>query len=141
MSEIINPFNKMYEEANVWLKDLAERMGHNDRKHAYHALRGVLFALRDRMPVAEVFQFSAQLPTVLRGMFFEGYVPAGKPEKLHLEEFLERVGVEVRTVNAGDPMEAASAVFAFLKARMGEKALANIANVLPRDLQELLRAA
>lgn len=48
-------------------------MGPPDRQMAYHALRGVLFTLRDRLTVEEAAHFASQLPLLIRGIFYEGY--------------------------------------------------------------------
>jgi uncharacterized protein (DUF2267 family) len=135
------PFDKIYDEANQWVKEISERMGHPDRQVAYHALRGVLFALRDRLPPAELFQFSAQLPTVIRGILFESYVPANKPEKLNRDQFLERISVELQTVDGGHPQHAATAVLGHLKQHLGEQPIKHIQMVLPEDIQKILEAA
>ncbi|HMN28831.1 MAG TPA: DUF2267 domain-containing protein, partial [Caldilineaceae bacterium] len=84
-------FDHSLQEAHAWLNDIAEQMGNPNRQLAYHALRGVLFALRDRLTVEEVFDLSAQLPLLIRGLFFEGYQVNGKPQKYHADEFLARV--------------------------------------------------
>ena len=50
----------------------AAALGTDDRQDAYRAVRGVLHTLRDRLPVEESAQLAAQLPTLLRGVFYEG---------------------------------------------------------------------
>ena len=47
---------------NLWLQELMEELGWRDRQRAYHALRVVLHALRDRLTVAEAVDLGAQLP-------------------------------------------------------------------------------
>lgn len=135
------PFDKIYEEANSWTNEIADRMGHPDKQHAYHALRGVLFALRDRLPLPEVFQLSSHLPTMIRGMFFEGYVPAGKPEKMSRDEFVQCVAEELQKVNGGNPLVAIEAVVSAMDERLGEQPMSHVLHVLPRDLQQLLEPA
>lgn len=132
------PFEKIYEDANYWLKDIADRMGHPEKQHAYHALRGVLFALRDRLPTTEVFQLSSHLPTMIRGIFFEGYVPAGKPVKMNRDAFVQAVAEELQKVNAGNPLDAIEAVIATMDEQLGAEPLMHVLNVLPKDLQDLL---
>jgi uncharacterized protein (DUF2267 family) len=85
-------FDKTTQQANVWIKDMMDALGTEDAHKALHALRAGLHALRDRLTVDEAAQLSAQLPLLLRGLFFEGWVPAGKPLRVrHREEFLALV--------------------------------------------------
>src|SRR5689334_5586621 len=79
---------------NAWLKALCEELGcAQDRGRAYHALRAVLHALRDRLPVGEVADLAAQLPLIVRGVYYEGWRPsAAMPVKDHTKaQFLEHV--------------------------------------------------
>jgi len=39
------------EKAHIWLNELAQELGVDDRQYAYRALRAVLHALRDRLTV------------------------------------------------------------------------------------------
>ncbi|GLQ56580.1 DUF2267 domain-containing protein [Devosia nitrariae] len=66
-------FNHTIEEANIWLKAVAERLHFEDRRHAYSALRATLHALRDRLAPESAVHMSAQLPMLIRGLFFEGW--------------------------------------------------------------------
>lgn len=59
---------------------------------AYHALRGVLFTLRDRPTPDEAAHLAAQLPLLVRGIYYEGYQPSNKPERYRdKDEWLRRV--------------------------------------------------
>jgi uncharacterized protein (DUF2267 family) len=60
----------------------------------------VLHALRDRLTVNEAAQFGAQLPMLVRGIYYEGWDPTRLPVKMNREEFLQRVP-------AGVPYESA----------------------------------
>src|SRR2546429_6782656 len=85
-------FDKSNEKANEWVKDMMVCLGTEDAHKALHALRAGLHALRDRLTVEESAQLSAQLPLLIRGLFFENWVPTGKPLRIrHRAEFLTLV--------------------------------------------------
>ncbi|CAF23579.1 DUF2267 domain-containing protein [Candidatus Protochlamydia amoebophila] len=80
------------QKTNFWLKELSEHMGWSDQHLSYIALRAVLHALRDRLPIEVVAKLGAQLPMLIRGIYYEGWVPAHTPIKVHrLEDFLSLV--------------------------------------------------
>lgn len=85
----LRAFDETIHATNTWLHELTSRMGWDDRRKGYRALRLSLHALRDRLPVAEAAQFAAQLPTLLRGVFYEGWRPAAERGGSHdVDEFL-----------------------------------------------------
>jgi uncharacterized protein (DUF2267 family) len=85
-------FHRANEKANVWIKDMMAELGTDDPHAALHAMRAGLHALRDRLTIGEVADLSAQLPLVIRGLFFENWRPAGKPLRIRRpEEFLALV--------------------------------------------------
>ena len=67
--------------ANVWLKELAQELGWEDRERVYHALRSVLHALRNRLTVDEAADLGAQLPLLIRGLYYEGWDPSSTAVK------------------------------------------------------------
>lgn len=105
---------------------------------AYHALRGVLFALRDRLTVEEAVQLSAQFPTFVRGIFLEGYQPAGKPLTYRgQDEFLERVEGELQEVHPADAEEATRAVFVVLDRQISSGEVEDVQQMLPDSILSL----
>jgi uncharacterized protein (DUF2267 family) len=85
-------FESTFQTTNVWLHDLMERLGWQDRNRAYHAFRAVLHALRDRLAVEQAAALGAQLPMLMRGFYYEGWHPGGKPVKDRKKgEFLAHV--------------------------------------------------
>ncbi len=129
-------FEKMVQEANLWIADLCTEMGCEDRQVAYHVLRGVLFALRDRLPTVEVFDLAAQLPTLIRGIFFEGYRGAG-PVKYNRNQFIEVVNEELQMAGGADAETAIRAMFNVLAEHISEGEVLHIREVLPGDIRSM----
>ena len=89
MTTGLDVFDTTVQESNLWLKDVMERIGTDDRHRAYSTLRAVLHALRDRLGPANASHLGAQLPMLLRGLYYEGWHMTGTPSKeRHEIEFL-----------------------------------------------------
>src|SRR5690242_20962544 len=86
-------FDSTMQKTQVWLNDLMSQLDWDDRLHkAYLALRTVLHALRDRLPIEEAVQLGAQLPMLVRGFYYEGWTVTGKPRKeRHKQDFLDHI--------------------------------------------------
>jgi uncharacterized protein (DUF2267 family) len=135
-------FDTTLQKTNSWLKDLMDELGWEDRHKAYLALRATLHALRDRLTVEEVAQLGAQLPMLIRGFYYEGWDPTGKPlRERHEEQFLVRIGREFSDDARGGPYrsesEIARAVFTVLARRVTEGEIQDVKHVLPAELREL----
>ena len=132
----IEPFESSLQLTNVWLKDLMARLGTDERHLAYLALRSTLHALRDRLTVDEAAHLGAQLPMLVRGFYYEGWHPAGKPVKEHSKEaFLGHVASAARASNF-DPERAVRAVFGLLAERMSAGEIEDVKSILPRPIRE-----
>jgi uncharacterized protein (DUF2267 family) len=59
--------DKSVQTTNIWLDEIMEGIG-PDRRLAWHSLRAVLHALRDRLPLDQAAHLGAQLPIVIRGL-------------------------------------------------------------------------
>lgn len=133
----IHIFDKTLAETNNWLHDIGAELGDPEPQRAYHALRGTLFALRDRMPPATAMQLAAQLPTLVRGVFYDGYQLADKPVKMNREEFIDRVRLDMAQAGRSDAENAIHAVLHVLCQRMDKGQLEKVRQVMPEDVREL----
>jgi uncharacterized protein (DUF2267 family) len=99
----------------------------------------VLHALRDRLTVDEVAQLGAQLPILVRGIYYDRWHhPAGKPERLrHKEEFLAVVAAALNDIEPIDPEEVTRAVLAVLERHIAPGEIKDVRSMLPSHLQDL----
>lgn len=124
--------------ANLWVDEIAGLMKVGDRKDlAWNALRSVLHALRDRLVPEEMFQLSAQLPMLIRGLFFEGYHYGDKPEKFHVDELKNRISETFGPLAEIDPEVVFKSVLLVLYDHISEGELQDIYSNMPKDIQQL----
>ena len=134
----LSVFDTTVQKANLWLKELMQSLGWEDKQRAYDALRIVLHALRDRLSVGEVAQLGAQLPMLIRGIYYEAWDPANKPLRVrHKEEFLARIQQGFRGDDVIHAEEVARAVFSLLENRVSEGEIRDVESILPAELREL----
>jgi uncharacterized protein (DUF2267 family) len=109
-----------------------------DQHKAYLALKATLHALRDRLTVAETAHLGAQLPMLIRGFYYEGWNPAGKPVKeRHAEEFVAHVRDDLKKDEAMHAEQIVRGVFRMLAKRVSEGEIEDIKHVLPPELRAL----
>lgn len=131
-------FDTTMQKTQVWFNQIKEEMNWDDNHHAYRALRVVLHTLRDRLPVAETADLGAQLPMLIRGIFYEGWCPRRKPDKtIDREEFLSRVE-DVFVLEADvDPERVTRVVLSVLESHVTEGETEGIKNLLPKPIRQL----
>ena len=128
-------FDKTIHETNGYVKIVMRELETGDRGMAFGALRGALHALRDILDIQTCAHLSAQLPMLVRGLFFEGWTPHAVPAHARrLEEFLERVSQHLPPQLQGNPEEAARAVFAALRERLERGELEKVIDRMPKAL-------
>lgn len=132
-------FEGTFQKSHIWLNEVMAELDWHDRPHrAYVALRAVLHALRDRLTVEEAVQLGAQLPMLIRGLYYEGWTLKGKPHKeRHEEDFLDHVKKAFKNDAAVDAGEVARAVFKILTWHTSRGEIEDIKHILPKPLKEL----
>ncbi len=135
----ITAFRKTLQTSDEWMQDLAADGGLADEEQACAALRSVLHALRDRLTVEESAHVSAQLPLLIRGMFFEGWTPARQPVRLRSrQEFLDAVHEELDGgPNRVDAETATREVFGLLDRRLTAGQAQHVRDLLPEAVETL----
>lgn len=139
MQVCVRAFNQTLQKSHLWLKDLSEIANFNDEEEAYSSLRAVLHSLRDRLPVDETAHLAAQLPMLIRGMFYEGWKPSSVPDKIRSEEnFIKNVKNSLGNAqNPTDPEIATRAVFKLLCSHISEGEINHIKSALPKHILPL----
>lgn len=131
-------FDRTLQLTNVWLDDIMREMGWTDRHKAYHALRVVLHTLRERLPPAETARLSAQLPMLIRGMFFEGWRPGHVPvAEYSRDEFLMHITDSFVFDMEADSRQIATAVLRVLARHISSGEAEKIRFLLPESCREL----
>jgi uncharacterized protein (DUF2267 family) len=142
MSTGLSVFDTTLQESNLWLKDISARLSNCERDDAYAGLRAVLHALRDRLQPESAVHLSAQLPMLIRGLFFDGWAPSDKPIRLHSpQEFAAYVQKRLPPRYRFDPLMTAQAVFATAARFVGEGEIEKVKSQLPESLRALWPAA
>jgi uncharacterized protein (DUF2267 family) len=133
----LSEFDNAVHKANIWLKDVAAELLCDDRHRAYYALRTVLHAVRDHLPVEAVVALGAQLPTLVRGFYYEGWRPAGKPLKdRRRDSFLYQLSSHFDDASV-DSEEIVRAVLRVLSRHVSRGEIENVKHCLPAELRTL----
>lgn len=137
-----HPLEHAVQEAREWIKDVESRREFNDIQ-SYHALRSVLHTLRDTLVPDEAMHLSSQLPHFVRGIYFEGYHLARKPEvKRDADKFLDVVRDQLSAANQDvDPRRACEAVFGTLSHRLSPGQADQVKNMLHAEVQAIWQEA
>jgi uncharacterized protein (DUF2267 family) len=121
-----------------WIKELDALLGWHDKHRSYRLLRTVLQTIRDWLPTNEAADFAAQLPILLRGVYYEHWRPATTPVRQR-----DRAAFLARIDHAfvGDPImytpEAVALAFEFLSGKLGAGEIEDVRHALPADLRTL----
>jgi uncharacterized protein (DUF2267 family) len=124
---------------HIWLKQAAEELRWRDERRAYLALRAVLHALRDRLTNEEAVQLGAQLPTFVRGCYYDGWKPKKKPVRDSTRYgFLGEI--EDAFSRTRDPevdsVHVARAIFRLLNKKVSVGEINDVRSSLPRPLRD-----
>ena len=128
-------FDKTLQTTNIWLNQIMDRIG-PDRQVAWKVLTIMLHGLRDRLPVELAAHFGAQLPLLVRGVYYERFEPARQPAECRTpDEFRAEIAEGLSDIRPVAPDEAIAAVFGLLDRHVSEGQFAKARNALPKGLK------
>jgi uncharacterized protein (DUF2267 family) len=133
-------FDTTVQETNLWLKAVMDGLYTDDRHLAYVALRVTLHALRDRLGPENAVHLAAQLPMLVRGLYYEGWrLAASQTKERTRADFLEHVRNELPRGSGIDPTAAVRAVFGVMWKKLDLGEVGKVIDLLPAELKELWR--
>ncbi len=133
-------FDHAVQTASTWVHDVSHEFDTDDRHFAYRVLRAWLHVLRVRLPVEAAAHFAAQLPELLRGVYYDGWNPSAVPEKYDAQQYLSRFAREAN-ISVTDVHRAAPAITAVALRHLSPGQVDKVLDQLPEDIRALLRPA
>ncbi len=135
----LDVFDTTIQETNELLKEIEVALGWEGKRHeSYHALRAVLQTLRDRLTIDEAAHVAAQLPLLVKGIFFEGWNPSHTPQKLDKEQFLVKIAARGSIEDINDLEHIVHVIFQAIKSYVSEGEIEDVKGILPKDIASLM---
>ena len=126
------------QQANIWINEVNDATGWENKQRAYRLLRATLHVLRDHLSVDEAAQLGAQMPVLIRGIFFEGWNPSKTPVVIRsADAFVDRLQLDFRTDPLGDPDQAIAAVLQVLRKHISSGEMEDVVNGFTTDVRAL----
>lgn len=140
-------FEKYTQEANLFIKELARELGHEEETGTTGILlRAVMHTLRDRITISESFDILAQLPMYLKAVYVDNWKYLEKPLNINsVEEFKEEVKKRQEQYGERDfdweepTVELVGTVLHHLGQFITEGEAENIAAQLPEELRSYFK--
>ena len=130
-------FDKTLETTHVWLKEIMADLG-PDKQVAWKVLSTVLHKLRDRLSINLAAHLGAQLPLLIRGVYYDQFEPSKMPSECrNREEFVAEVAEWLTDTRPVDPNDAVSAVFKVLSRHVSAGQIEHVKQALPRPLRQM----
>lgn len=123
---------------NLWINELNAKLGWDHEQRAYRLLRSVMHVMRDHLSVDEAAQWAAQLPVLIRGVFYDGWDPSKTP--VHMREpgaFIDAVQRDFATDPLGDAPDAIAAVLAVMRAHVSSGEMDQVEAAFSREIRQL----
>ena len=121
----------------VWLNELCNDLG-CEKPLANTLLRETLHAIRDYLTPDEAADLAAQLPVLVRGVYYDGWVPSKTPVKpRNKADLLARIDARFQKDPLDDTERAVSAVFDLLRRHVSWGEFEHVKHAMRKPIQEL----
>jgi uncharacterized protein (DUF2267 family) len=130
-------FDKTLETTHIWLKEIMADLG-PDKQVAWKALSTVLHKLRDRLSINLAAHLGAQLPLLVRGVYYDQFEPAKMPSECRSrEEFVAEVAEWLSDTRPVDPEDAIRSVFKVLSRHVSQGQIDHVKQALPKPVRQM----
>ena len=129
----LDVFDRTLEATHIWLNEICSELG-PDKHIAWKVLSVVLHKLRDRLPLPLAAHLGAQLPLLIRGVYFDQFEPARMGGRMGRDEFIAEVA---QALSDGRPVNAEQAircVFGILTRHISEGQIRKVCDALPHAM-------
>lgn len=135
-------FDETLHTTHTWLHELESRLGLDDRQQAYRVLRAGLHTLRDALDTNGTARLSAQLPMLIRGIFYEGWRPSAAPKRAaEMEDVLVAVRAALPSGTVIEASEAMEQVIEVMAMHVSPGEMSELRRAMPESLRALWQPA
>ena len=121
-----------------WINELASRLDWASKRSTLRLMRVTFQHLRDHLTVNELAQLSAQLPMLLRGMLFEGWVPKNTPIKeRRAYSFIGFIDAQMKDTEEYRGSQDIKCVFELLNHRLSQGEVNDVRASLSEDIRAI----
>jgi uncharacterized protein (DUF2267 family) len=136
------PFDETVQLSNQWLNELMRAVEWNDKYRTYRLLRATLHALRDRLTAREAMQLGAQLPMLIRGLYYDGWHMRDTPPSERAKSaFLGHIEAAFKQDPNEDTEALVREVFKLLARKISGGEIEDVMQVLPPEVRALWPSA
>jgi len=133
----LDVFDKTLQTTHIWLEEIMEKLG-PDRRVAWHVLGAVLHALRDRLQIGLAVHLGAQLPLLVRGLYYDQWHPSEQTLKERsAEQFLDHVSGQLSDIRPVNVLDATQVTFQVLNHHLDPHQVEKVRQALPENIRAL----
>jgi uncharacterized protein (DUF2267 family) len=136
----LDVFDKTLQTTNIWLDEIKSELG-PDRQVAWKALSVVLHKIRDRIPVPLAAHLGAELPLLVRGVYYDQFQPSKQPANWDRAAFVAEVQRWMSDIRPVNPEQAIHAVFGVLSRHLPPGQIEKVKGALPEELRQMWNSA
>jgi uncharacterized protein (DUF2267 family) len=134
----LSTFDETVQLSNMWLNELMRAVNWDDKPRTYRLLRATLHALRDRLMAHEAVQFGAQLPMLIRGLYYDGWhMRDAAPSERTKSAFLSHIEVAFKQDPNADTEQLVREVFKLLARKISSGEIDDVKVMLPPEVRAL----